>query len=303
MVLPEAQNPLCAILLMKSKPQKIFCPRESMAQGGCSWIASCLLSLRALFWHRVSHEQLQRSRDGPAIASWRDECGNECQEKEIASRVLCPGHVLVGKGWQVAPVPSVEGGSSFFRFIICWISAQTKLTKYFHTWSLTSAPAQVWYLCHTSPSATFEDFLQKLHQKPLLFLLQGSKDNASKPLGNDHPPWPWPYPVSIGTQTLLKMFISCREIVSASEYLWLERWCVNMWIFCCMGCLCGAKWSSKSSEKAAGYCRHGGEDEGDCPSPAVLRGSWARRNSTCTVSVGSCKVSSKSSVFTPLQSK
>lgn len=117
MELPEPQNSLCAILLMKSQPQKILCPCKAMAQGGCSCIASCLLSLRPLFWHRASHEQLQKFRDGPAIASWRDECGNKCQEKEIASHVLCPGHVLVGKGWQVAPIPSTEDGSSFFQFI------------------------------------------------------------------------------------------------------------------------------------------------------------------------------------------
>lgn len=88
MELPEPQISLCAILLMKSQPQKILCPCKSMAQGGYSRIASCLLSLRPLFWHRASHEQLQKSRDGPALASWRDECGSKCQEKEIASRVL-----------------------------------------------------------------------------------------------------------------------------------------------------------------------------------------------------------------------
>ena len=85
-----------------------------MAQGGYYCIVSHLLSLRSLFWHRVRHEQLQKSSDGPAIPFWRDECGNKCQENEIASRALCPGHLLVGKGWQVAPISSMKDGSIIF---------------------------------------------------------------------------------------------------------------------------------------------------------------------------------------------
>lgn len=184
MVLPEPQNSLCAILLMKSQPQMIFCPCKSTAQGGCSCIASCLLALRSLFWHRGSQEQLQRSRDGPAIASWRDEHGNKCQEKEIVSHVLCPGHVLVGKGWQVAPIPPMEDGSSFF-FAKC--PFKQNCHKYFHTWLLTSASAQVWSLCHTSHSAAFEDFLQKLHFSRNIHFCSSAEEVKTVP----HKPGHW----------------------------------------------------------------------------------------------------------------
>lgn len=60
-----------------------------MAKGGNYCIASHLLSLRGLFLHTVKHKQ--KSSDGPAVASWRDKCGNKCQEKEIASHAFCPG--------------------------------------------------------------------------------------------------------------------------------------------------------------------------------------------------------------------
>lgn len=90
-----------------------------MAQGGCYCIASCLLSPRSLFWHRVRHQQLQKSSDGPAMASWRDECGNKCQEKEIFSQALCPDHLLVGKDWPVAPISCMENGTMLV-FLFCW---------------------------------------------------------------------------------------------------------------------------------------------------------------------------------------
>lgn len=98
-----------------------------MAQGRYYCIASCLLLLRSLCWHRVRQKQLQQSSDGPAIASWRDERGNKCQEKEIASQTLCAGHLLVGKGWQVPPIYSMEDGNMMGFFPMCYASAQTKL--------------------------------------------------------------------------------------------------------------------------------------------------------------------------------
>lgn len=106
-----------------------------MAQGDCYCIASRLLSLTSLFWHRVRHEQLQKSSDGPAVASWRDESGNKYQEKEIASHVLCPAHLLVGKRWQVAPISSMEDGTTFFFFFLlsAKLCSDKTAIKYFHS--------------------------------------------------------------------------------------------------------------------------------------------------------------------------
>lgn len=67
-----------------------------------------------------------------------------------------------------------------------------------------------------------------------------------------------------------------------------------------------AKWASKSNEKPALHCRHHGEDEGDCPSPAVLSGSQeAGPGGTALAQClwAPARTAFKSSVFTPLQSK
>lgn len=123
--LPEPQLFSCC----NSANEKLVCTCKSMAQGGCCCIASRLLSLRSLFWHRVRDEQLQKSSDGPPIASWRDKCGSKSQEKESASHVLCPAHLLVGKGWQVVPISSMEDGSIFFFF---FLSAKPLLRQNYH---------------------------------------------------------------------------------------------------------------------------------------------------------------------------
>lgn len=177
---------------MKRQPQKIFCPCKSMAQGGYSCIASCLLSLRSLFWHREGHEQLQRSRDGPAIASWRDECGDKCQEKEIASRVLFPlwervGRWLLFLPWRMGVAFFISSSAEclpkqnchkIFSHMITDLSPSSGLVFMSHQsfcyfWGLSPETASRNYCCSSC-----------------------EENIASQTLGNSHPPWPWPYPVS-----------------------------------------------------------------------------------------------------------
>lgn len=121
----------------------------------------------------MRHEQLQKSSDGSAFFFLKDEYGNKSQEKETASHALCPGCLLMGKGWQVTPNSSMEDRSIILFYI--FLSAMPLLRQKCHeifsdmiidlTFSsgLASIP-----LHGPVKAANFEDCLQKLHSETIL---------------------------------------------------------------------------------------------------------------------------------------
>lgn len=165
-----------------------------MAQAGYYGIASRLLSLRSLFWHRVKHEQLQKSSDGLLLLSGGMNVEISVRKRKLPAMLSVLATCLWERVGRWPPFLPWRMRLSFFFFFFYLLSLCSDKTaiQYFYTWLLTSPPVQVWPLSH-SMVVILRTFSRSCTQKSVLLLLLESKvcPLQTRTIRINYPTWPW----------------------------------------------------------------------------------------------------------------
>lgn len=135
-----------------------------MAQAGYYGIASRLLSLRSLFWHRVKHEQLQKSSDGLLLLSGGMNVEISVRKRKLPAMLSVLATCLWERVGRWPPFLPWRMRLSFFFFFL--LSAKPLLRQNCHTIllhmiiDLAPSSGLTFVPLH---GGNFEDFFQKLH--------------------------------------------------------------------------------------------------------------------------------------------